>query len=110
MERVVVIRDQHMVMPEELGSQMMGSFLRKLCQSDEKPDAIFFYGTGVKLVAEGSTVLDALEILWKAGVDLIACGTCVGYYEIRDKIKVGRVTDMKELISTFMAAERVVTL
>lgn len=105
-----MIRDQYMVTPEELGAQMMGSFLRKLCQSDEKPNAILFYGTGVWLVAEGSTVLDALEILWKAGVDLIACGTCVGFFEIRDKIKIGRVTDMKEVISIFMTADKVVTL
>ena len=110
MERVVVIRDENMVMPEELGAKMMGSFLRKLCQADEKPDAILFYGAGVKLMAEGSTVLDALEILWKSGVDLVACGACVGFFELRDKIKLGRTSDMKEVIATFMNAERVITL
>jgi intracellular sulfur oxidation DsrE/DsrF family protein len=108
--RVLVIRDQYMVMPEELGSQMMGSFLRKLCQAESRPDAILFYGTGVRLLAEGSTVLDAMEILWKAGVDLIACGTCVGYFELRDKMKIGRTTDMKEVIDTFMNTENVVTI
>lgn len=110
MERVLVIRDQYMVMPEELGGKMMGSFLRKLCQADAKPDAILFYGTAVRLLAEGSTVLDALEILWTAGVDLIACGTCVGYFEIRDKMKVGRTSDMKEVVATFMDAEKVITV
>ena len=110
MERVLVIRDQYMVMPEELGSQMIGSFLRKLCQADTKPDAILFYGTGVRLLADGSTVLDALEILWKGGVDLIACGTCVGYLEIRDKMKIGRTSDMKEVVAMFMTAEKVITV
>lgn len=110
MERIVVIRDQHMVQPDELGAKMTGSFLRKLCQEPEKPDAIVFYGTGVFLLLQDSPVLDALEILLKQGVDLIGCGTCLGYYEVRNKIVVGRPSEMKELISLFMKAANVVTL
>ena len=110
MERVVVIRDQNMVQPEELGTKLMGSFLRKLCQSPEKPDAIVFYGTGVYLLLDGSHVLDALDILAKQGVDLIGCGTCLGYYEVRDRVVVGRASEMKEVISILMRAGNVVTL
>ena len=63
--------------PEELGAKVMGSFLRKLCNEENKPEKIIFYNTGVKLMGEGSPVLDALELLEKGGVDLVACGTCV---------------------------------
>ena len=96
--------------PEELGRKLMGSFLRKLWSSEEKPDTIVFYGTGVKLLVGGSPVMDALNGLFDAGVDLVACGTCAGYFEIKDAIAVGRVSDMPEIISIVMGSEKVVAM
>ena len=95
---------------EELGKNLMGSFLRKLWMLESKPDAIIFYNAGVKLLAEGSSVLDALDALIGAGVDLIACGTCVGYYKLDGKLVVGRMSDMKEIASILMASESVITV
>ncbi|MBD3348424.1 MAG: sulfurtransferase-like selenium metabolism protein YedF [Candidatus Eisenbacteria bacterium] len=109
-QRVVVVNDRHMVADEQLGSQLMGSFVRKLCQEERRPDAVVFYGSGVFLLAENSPVLDALETLSDLGVDLIGCGTCAGYYGIKNKIEIGRISDMRELVSVLMAAESVVTL
>jgi selenium metabolism protein YedF len=95
---------------DELGAQLMGSFLRKLCAEATKPERILFYNSGVKLLAEGSAVLDALELLGQAGVDLVACGTCVGYYDLKDKMRVGRVGDMVEIVSRIMNADTVATV
>ena len=94
---------------DELGQQLMGSFLRKIWGLDNKPTAIVFYNAGVKLLADGSHVLDALDGLSQAGVDLIACGTCVSFFELKDKIKVGRVSDMTE-IASMLLGERVTTV
>jgi intracellular sulfur oxidation DsrE/DsrF family protein len=109
-KRVIIVSNEYMVQPEELGAKMIGSFLRKLCQEPTKPSAIIFYGTGVNLLLDGSPVLDALEILLKQGVDLIGCGTCLGYFEVRDRIAVGRASEMKEVVSVLMKADNVVTL
>ena len=92
-----------------LGQQLMGSFLRKLWASREKPDFILFYNSAVRLLASGSAVLDALEGLSNAGVDLIACGTCVCFYELKDKLMAGRVSDMQEIVDLLMKVEKVVT-
>jgi hypothetical protein len=51
---------------EELGKKLIGSFLRKLCAAENKPDKIFFYNSGVKLLSRESLVLDALDMLSKA--------------------------------------------
>lgn len=96
--------------PEDLGEKVMGSFLRKLCIEENKPAKMLFYSSGVKLLADGSHVHDALEILEKAGVDLVACGTCVNYFELGDKIHAGRVSDMVEIISSMMNSEDVITI
>ena len=111
MSKTLVIRSEFLgAGANELGERLMGSFLRKLWAEETKPGTIIFYNSGVKLVAEGSTVMDALTELQAAGVDLVACGTCAGYFEIKDKIRVGRVSDMREIVSLLMNSEAVVTV
>jgi selenium metabolism protein YedF len=95
---------------EELGRRLMGSFLRKLWGSDTKPARLIFYNAGVKLLAKGSPVLEALDGLSEAGVDLIACGTCVAHYQLGDKLVVGRVSDMKEITSSMLTSQSTVTI
>jgi len=94
----------------ELGSKLMGAFLRKLCTVSPMPKVVLFYNSGVKLLAEGSHVLDALTLLSEAGVDLVACGTCAGYYGIADRMAVGRISDMAEVVGQMLESEAVVTV
>jgi len=95
---------------EELGAKLMGSFLRKLSTASPKPEVMLFYNSGVQLLAEGSHVLDALTILSKAGVDLVACGTCAGYYGVSDKMVLGRISDMAEVVGQMLESKAVVTV
>ena len=91
----------------ELGTRLMGNFLRKLWSMESKPERIVFYNSGVKLLAEGSAVLDALNALAVSGVDLIACGTCVTHFELKGKLSLGRVSDMVEIAGTIMAGDAI---
>jgi selenium metabolism protein YedF len=95
---------------DELGQRLMGAMLRKVWSSPAKPQSILFYNSSVKLLARGSSVLDALEGLAAAGVDLVACGTCVGHFQLKDQLATGRVSDMQEIVSQMMAAEKVITI
>lgn len=94
----------------ELGERLMGSFLRKLWGQAKKPKAMLFYNSGVQLLAEGSSVLDALHELDKSGVELIACGTCVSHFELKEKIVVGRVSDMQEIVELLLRSRSVITV
>ena len=94
---------------DELGKTMTGSFLRKLWGSAKKPDTIIFYNSAVHLLTDKSMVLDALTGLSKAGVDLVACQTCIGFYEIEKNIVIGRIVDMTEIVSILMKSETVIT-
>ncbi|MFP4698356.1 MAG: sulfurtransferase-like selenium metabolism protein YedF [Eubacteriales bacterium] len=94
----------------ELGKKLMGSFLRKLWISDNLPDVIVCYNAGVKLLAKGSTVLDALDGLYTKGVEIIGCGTCISYYDLGNSIEVGRKTDMEEIVSIMMSSDKVITV
>ncbi|MCP4684396.1 MAG: sulfurtransferase-like selenium metabolism protein YedF [bacterium] len=111
MRKAVIINSEFMgVGDEELGAKLMGPLLRKLWAAETKPEAILFYNSGVKLLAEGSPVLDALNGLFEAGVDLIACGTCCTYFGITERIVVGRINDMQEISEVMMTADSVVTI
>ena len=95
---------------DELGATLMGSFLRKLCLTEQLPKEIIFYNSGVKLLADGSTVLDAIEMLSKKGVRLTACGTCVGHYELKNVMGTVHTGDMAGIISELMTSKHVVTV
>jgi selenium metabolism protein YedF len=95
---------------DELGAKLMGSFLRTLLASENKPDRIVFYNSGVKLVSEGSPVLDVLNDLNEAGVQLVACGTCVGFFKLDEKIAKERVSNMTEIVRILTEANSVLTV
>lgn len=95
---------------DELGAILMGSFLRKLCSAGNLPKEIIFYNSGVKLLAEGSAVLDAIEMLAKKGVGLTACGTCVNHFGLADKMEPVNMGDMAGIIAELMASPNVVTV
>jgi hypothetical protein len=48
---------------DRLGMLLMANFLRLLGESDNKPDSLVFWNTGVRLVCEGSQVVDHLKRL-----------------------------------------------
>lgn len=95
---------------DQLGYTLMGAFLKKVWGRKAKPQAIIFYNSAVKLLADGSMYLDALHGLEEAGVDLIACGTCVEFYNLAEKMNVGRVSGMEEIVEITQSVASVVTI
>lgn len=93
---------------DELGGLLLRSFLKTQAQLERMPDAIIFYNEGVRLCCEGSLLLDDLRSLEQAGVEIIACGTCLNFFELSDRLAVGRVTDMLEIASRLAAAGSIV--
>lgn len=85
-------------------------FLSLAAQAEEKPARIVFYAEGVKLVCEGSLVLQWLKMLEAAGVELLVCSTCLEYFGLTDKVKVGQVGGMHGILSALQAAEKVISL
>ena len=93
---------------DELGALLLRSFLKTQAELEQKPDAILFYNDGVKLCCEGSYLVDDLRGLEAAGVEIIACGTCLNFFELADQLRVGRVTDMLEIAGRLADAGSIV--
>ena len=87
---------------KRLGSMLMANFLRLLGESEDKPSSLVFLNTGVRLVCEGSQVLDHLKQLEKQGVEILACMTCLEYFDLTDKLVVGKATTMFKSIQSML--------
>jgi len=87
---------------DELGMLLMSKFLDLLGDSKDKPKTLLFLNTGVKLVAQGSWALVHLKKLEEQGVEILACGTCLDFFELKDKVKVGKPTNMLKSIDSLL--------
>jgi selenium metabolism protein YedF len=87
---------------EQLGSMLMANFLRLLGESEDKPNRMIFWNAGVRLACEGSPVLHRLKQLEEQGVELLSCTTCLEYFELTDKLAVGKPTNMMKSIQSMM--------
>lgn len=95
---------------EELGSILIKALLSTLSESQELPEKIVFLNSGVRLVCEGSDVIESLKSLESKGVEVLACGTCLNYFELTEKVRVGRVSNAFEILNSLLQAQRIVEL
>ena len=96
--------------PQNLQQTLAVKFLILAAQAEEKPAQIVFYAEGVKLVCEGSLVLEWLRILAAAGVELTICSTCLEYFELTEKVRVGKISGMPGIFAALQEAEKVISL
>lgn len=93
-----------------LQHKLIKSYLKLLIESEELPDVITFYTEGVKLTVDGSPVLEELQTLSDKGVLLFICSTCLNYYGIADKVRVGLQSHMPDILAVQQKADKVITL
>jgi hypothetical protein len=95
---------------QTLQQKLISTYLKLLDEHDMLPGAICFYTEGVHLVVEGSPVLETLLSLEKKGVRLILCSTCLNYFNLIDRVKVGIVGGMGDILEAQRRAGKVITL
>lgn len=95
---------------QQLGEILMKAFLNTLWDAEPKPAKLLFLNDGIRLTTEGSEVLESLRLLEKAGVEIFSCGTCLEYYQLKDKLKVGAVTNMYETVETLLSAGKIIKI
>lgn len=106
---VVVIDSLHMGKGDvELGRILMKGFIYTLSEMEELPKTILFYNEGVKLAIERAESLQDLKSLEERGVEILSCGTCLNFYGITEKLRVGSITNMYTILERQMKATRVI--
>lgn len=109
-QKVVVYINSHLmgIGEEALGTILMRSFLRTLLDLETKPSRLILVNAGVRLSSEGSEVLETLQALSDKGVEILSCGTCLDFYGLKEKLKVGKISNMYDIAQSLLEADRLV--
>lgn len=105
---VVVNSDRMGSGNDELGKVLLKGFIYAITQLDKLPKTMLFYNGGATLTCEGSDSLEDLKLLESQGVEIMTCGTCLDYYQLKEKLAVGSVTNMYVIVETMAGADRII--
>jgi selenium metabolism protein YedF len=106
-KKVVVYINSHLLGggDEALGAFLMKAFLKTLLDLETQPSRLILVNSGVQLAAEDSKVLETLQMLSEKGVEIACCGTCIDFYELKGKMKVGVISNMYDIIQFMLEAD-----
>ena len=109
-KKVVVYINSHLLGggDEALGAFLMKAFLKTLLDLETQPSRLILVNSGVQLAAEDSKVLETLQMLSEKGVEIVCCGTCIDFYELKGKMKVGVISNMYDIIQSMLEADRLI--
>ena len=92
----------------KLGTSLMKAFVFALTKQDQLPDTILCYNTGAYLTCEGADTLEDLKLLESEGVTVLTCGTCLDFYGLKEKLAVGGVTNMYDIVERMENAAQII--
>lgn len=95
---------------DKLGALLMKSFIYTISETKPYPSFMIFLNGGVKLTTEGSESIEDLEKLEKAGVRIVSCGTCLDFFEIKEKLKVGEISNMYDIVEMINNSDNAVMI
>ena len=109
-KRILVLADSIGRGDGELGRLLMKNFLYSLARAEARPSAVMLMNEGVRLACTGSESLDDLMLLAEHGVTVTACGTCLDFLGITDRLAVGKIGTMPASVDALIGADDVVTI
>ena len=92
----------------KLGTSLMKAFVFALTKQDQLPDTILYYNSGAYLTCEGADTLEDLKLLESEGVTILTCGTCLDFYGLKEKLAVGGVTNMYDIVERMESAAQII--
>ena len=92
----------------KLGTALMKAFVFALTKQDQLPDTVLCYNTGAYLTCEGADTLEDLKLLESEGVTVMTCGTCLDHYGLKEKLAVGGVTNMYDIVERMENAAQII--
>jgi selenium metabolism protein YedF len=95
---------------DELGSNLIKAFIATIKDLSVQPKTICFMNSGVKLTIIGAESLTYLKELEDKGVELLVCGTCLGYFKLKEQLGVGRISNMYDMSETMLKSSKVITI
>ena len=92
----------------KLGTALMKAFVFSLTKQDRLPDTILCYNSGAYLTCEGADTLEDLKLMEAEGVTVLTCGTCLDFYGLKEKLAVGGITNMYDIVERMENAAQII--
>ena len=89
---------------ERLGKKLMKAFIYALTSQDEAPEKVICYNTGAFLTTSDPDTIRDLKSLEEAGTTVMTCGTCLDFYGLKERLQVGIVSNMYDIVEAQMSA------
>lgn len=89
-EFLLIIATDTLGKEETLGRILMKGFFESMLAYNLTPSRIFFMNQGVRLTTQDEEIILLLRDLEKRGVEIFTCGTCLKYFNLEDKLQVGK--------------------
>ena len=86
----------------------MKAFIKTIPEIEPGISSVVFVNQGVQLTVTGSPLLDSLKDLECRGIEIHSCGTCLDYFSLLNEVKVGRVSNMYDIMTVLARSERVI--
>lgn len=102
---VMVSKDYMGEGSEELGRILMKGYLYTLTEIAPMPKAVIFINSGVKLACAGSESLTNLRKLEEKGVEILSCGTCLDYFNLKSMLMAGGISNMYSIVERLHKAK-----
>lgn len=83
---------------DELGEVLIKGYIYTLTETKPYPKHIVFVNSGVRLTTVNEATVENLKILESNGVEILSCGTCLDYYNLKESLQVGTVTNMYNIV------------
>lgn len=108
---MILVATDHMGRGDDvLGQKLMINFIKTLKEMGSELWRLVFVNNGVKLTIEGADTLADIQDLEREGLQILVCGTCLDYFKLLDKKRVGVTTNMLDIVTAMQLADKVITL
>ena len=94
----------------KLGGLLIHNFFNKLTEAKELPSHILLVERGVHLLLPEFSAIEAIKSLEEKGVEFLACVTCLEYYDLKDQIVMGKISNMPSIIEAMHQVEKVIRI
>ncbi|MHB8124852.1 MAG: sulfurtransferase-like selenium metabolism protein YedF [Desulfitobacteriaceae bacterium] len=94
----------------KLGGVLIHNFFNKLTEAKELPSYILLVERGVQLLLPEFSAIEALKVLEEKGVEILACISCLEFYDIKDQVVLGKISNMPSIIETMHKVDKVIRL
>ncbi len=95
---------------EDLGKILINGFVFTLTQVKPYPKAVVLVNQGVELSTINEETVENLKVLENKGTNVVSCGTCLDFLDLKDKLNVGEISNMYDIVEILSDSSNCITI